>query len=115
MRQRTYSFVRAHRRRLGLSQSELAALIGVASSTTVSRIERSKRMPTTPVMIACCVLFGLPAPELFISLYEEIEEVVVTAVKALHEELEGRTDKLTVRKRDFLEEVLTRVISRNRS
>jgi hypothetical protein len=66
-------------------------------------------------MIGCCVLFGLPTPELFISLYEEIEEIVATAVKALHEEIEGRTDKHSVRKRDFLEEVLTRVISRNRS
>jgi transcriptional regulator with XRE-family HTH domain len=115
MRERSYSFVRAHRRRLGLTQAELAALLGVASSTTVSRIERSKRTPTTSVMIACCVLFGLPTPELFTSLYEEIEELVATAVKALHEELEGKTDKQAVRKRDFLEEVLTRVISRNRS
>jgi hypothetical protein len=72
-------------------------------------------MPTTAVMIACCVLFGLPTPELFTSLYEEIEEIVATAVKALHEEIEERADKHSVRKREFLEEVLTRVISRNQS
>jgi hypothetical protein len=66
-------------------------------------------------MIACCVLFGLPTPELFTSLYEEIEEVVVTAVKCLHEEIENRTDKQSARKCEFLEDVLARVISRNRS
>jgi len=66
-------------------------------------------------MIACYVLFGFPMPDLFASLYEEIEEMVTTAVRTLHEKIKGRGDKQSVRKRKFLEEVLTRVISRNQS
>lgn len=66
-------------------------------------------------MVACCILFGLPAPELFISLHDEIEEVVGTAAKALCDALEGKTDKPSVRKREFLEEVLSRLVNRNRS
>jgi transcriptional regulator with XRE-family HTH domain len=115
MRKRSYSFVRAHRRRCGFSQAELALLLGVASSTTVSRIERSVRTPTATVMVACCILFGLPAPELFTSLHDEIEEVVGTAAKTLYDGLEGKTDKLSVRKREFLEELLSRLVSRNPS
>lgn len=113
MRKRSYSFVRAHRRRWGLTQAELAVLLGIASSTTVSRIERSVRTPTATVMVACCILFGLPAPELFTTLHDEIEEVVGTAAKILCDALEGRTDKQSVRKREFLEEVLSRLINRN--
>jgi transcriptional regulator with XRE-family HTH domain len=115
MRKRSYSFVRAHRRRCGFSQAELALLLGVASSTTVSRIERSVRTPTATVMVACCILFGLSAPELFTSLHDEMEEVVATAAKNLRDELEGKTDKLSVRKREHLEELLSRLVSRNRS
>jgi len=115
MRNRSYSFVRAHRRRWGLSQAELAMLLGIVSSTTVSRIERSVRTPTSTVMIACCILFGLPAPELFGSLHEEIEEVVGTAAKNLYDALKGMTDKSSIRKREFLEEVLSRLVNRNRS
>ena len=115
MRKRSYSFVRAHRRRWGLSQNELAILLGIASSTTVSRIERSVRRPTTTVLVACCILFGLPAPELFSSLHEEIEEVIGTAAKSLFDSLEGKTDKPSVRKRQFLEQVLSRLLNRHRS
>jgi transcriptional regulator with XRE-family HTH domain len=113
MRKRYYSFVRAHRRRCGFSQAELALLLGVASSTTVSRIERSVRTPTATVMVACCILFGLPAPELFTSLHDEIEEVVGIAAKDLYDGLEAKTDKLSVRKREFLEQLLSRLVSRD--
>ena len=115
MRKRSYSFVRAHRRRWGLSQAELALLLGMASSTTVSRIERSVRTPTTAVMVACCILFNIPAPDLFGSVHEEIEEIVGTAAKNLYDALEGKEDGQSVRKRKFLEEVLARLISRNNS
>jgi transcriptional regulator with XRE-family HTH domain len=98
-----------------LSQAELAALLGFASSTTVSRIERAVRTPTATVMVACCILFGLPAPELFTTLHDDIEEVVGTAAKILCDGLEGKTDKASVRKREFLEEVLSRLINPNRS
>jgi transcriptional regulator with XRE-family HTH domain len=115
MRKQSYAFVRAHRRRWGLSQTELALLLGIASSTTVSRIERSVRKPTTTVLVACCVLFGLPAPELFSSLHLEIEEAVGTAAKELYDALEGKTDKPSLRKREFLEAVLARLVNRNGS
>ncbi len=113
MHKRSYSFVRAHRRRWGLTQAELAVLLGVTSSTTVSRIERSARKPTATVLVACCILFGQPASELFASFDEEIEEAVVTAVKNLYDELEGKTDKRSLHKREFLEDVLTRITSSN--
>jgi transcriptional regulator with XRE-family HTH domain len=79
-----------------LTQAELALLLGVASSTTVSRIERSVRTPTATVLVACCILFGLPAPDLFTSLHDEIEEVVGTTVKNLCDALEGKNDSQSI-------------------
>lgn len=64
-------------------------------------------------MVACCILFGLPAPELFTTLHDDIEEVVGTAAKILFDALESKTDKASVRKREFLEKVLSRLINRN--
>lgn len=109
MRKRPHSFVRAHRRRWGLTQEELATLLGVESSTTVSRIERSVRTPTAPMLIACSILFGLPHAELFASLYEGVEEVVANAAKGLYDRLEEKADPGSLRKREFLEDIFLRI------
>jgi len=115
MRNRPYSFVRAHRRRLGLTQTELAALLGIESSTTVSRIERSVRRPTAPNVLAYSVLFGVPASELFASLHGQIKDGVAVAAKRLYDELEHKGDKPSLRKREFLDQVLVRVANSNQS
>ncbi len=112
---RSYSLVRAYRRRWGLTQTEVAALLGITSSTTVSRIERSIRRPTATNVIAYCILFGVPASELFVSLHDEIEEIVAAAAKHLYDELETKDDKLSLRKREFLEKALMRITSPNPS
>lgn len=111
----SYSLVRAHRRRWGLTQMELAELLGVESSTTVSRIERSVRGPTATSMVAYSVLFGLPAYELFVSLHGQIEKGILAAAKRLYDELENKRDTQSLRKRQFLEQVLMRVNRSNPS
>jgi DNA-binding XRE family transcriptional regulator len=107
MRRGAYSFVRASRRRWGLTQPELALLVGLTSSTAVSRIERSKRTPAAPILIACCMVFGAAVPELFPSLHAEIETAVAEAARILLAQLEGRTDKVSVRKHQLLEAMVT--------
>ncbi len=114
MRRKPYSFVRANRRRWKLTQRELALLLGLATGGAVSRIERSSRTPKTATLVACGVVFGLSAAELFPSLHEQIEEAVLGAAKALHDGLEGKNDEESERKRALLEGILARAISRNR-
>ena len=84
-------------------------MIGLTSSTAVSRIERSKRTPATSTLIACCVVFGIVTPDLFPSLHGEIEAAVVEAAQALLAQLAGRTDKQSARKRQLLEAMVTRI------
>lgn len=92
---------------------ELAALLGVESSTTVSRIERSVRRPTATNLVAYSVLFGLPAHELFVSLHDQIEKGVHAAAQRLYDELEHKIDGQSLRKREFLEKVMMRARSSN--
>ena len=113
MRRKSYAFVRSHRRRWGLTQVELARLVGLSSRSAVSRIERAERVPTTATIIACGIIFGLATPDLFPSLQEEIEEIVRMTVAALLAELADQTDKVSIRKRALLTEVLERINNRN--
>jgi transcriptional regulator with XRE-family HTH domain len=66
--------LRTHRRTWGLSQRELAGLLGMESRTHVSRIEHGKRTPTMETALACSTLFGVSLGELFPQLAIEIEE-----------------------------------------
>lgn len=109
MRKQSHSFVRAHRRRWGLTQAELATLLGIAASTSVSRVERAVRPPTASVMIACSILFGVPGCELFASFSETVEAVVANAAKDLYDALEDRADERSLRKREFLQAALLRI------
>jgi len=112
MRKKSYAFVRSHRRKWGFTQVELACLLGLSSRSAVSRIERAERIPTTATIIACGIIFGLATSDLFPSLQDDIEQSVILTVTALHEELAGRTDKVSARKRALLAEVLERISSR---
>jgi len=84
-------------------------LLGVESSTTVSRIERSVRTPTATTLVACSILFGLSPAELFASLYEGAEELVTNAAKKLYDRLEEKVDPDSLRKREFLESMFLRI------
>ena len=109
MRRGAYSFVRANRRRWGLTQPELALLIGLTSATAVSRIERAKRTPAASTLIACCIVFGVVTPDLFPSLHGEIEAAVIDAAQVLLAQLDGCADKQSARKRQLLEGMVTRI------
>ena len=112
MRRKSYAFVRSHRRKWGLTQVELARLVGLSSRSAVSRIERAERVPTTATIIACGIIFGIAASDLFPSLHEEIGETVQLAVTALQEELADQSDKVSIRKRALLAQVQERISNR---
>ena len=65
MAKKSYAYVRANRRKWGLTQVELARLVGLVSRSAVSRIERAERLPTTATIIACSIIFGIATPNSF--------------------------------------------------
>jgi len=106
------SYLRPLRRRWGLTQQELAFLVGVKSRTAVSRIEASKRKPSLNVVFICMMLFNTAALELFPGLMSELHKATLERVNELYEELQGDPSKTTRLKLDFLEQLLKRIESK---
>jgi transcriptional regulator with XRE-family HTH domain len=65
------NYVRTYRRRTGLSQDEVAFLLGCNSGTKVSRYERFARLPSLETAFAYQAIFGVPMRELFGGVYEQ--------------------------------------------
>lgn len=77
------NYLRAHRKRLGLSQDDVAYLLGVESGAKVCRYERFVREPGLRAALACEVIFQRPIRELFPGLYQQIERDVACRARAL--------------------------------
>ncbi len=90
---RLQNYLRTHRRRYGLSQKEVARLLGAASGTKVSRYENFTRMPNVFNVFACEIVFNQPASELFAGSYEVIRAAVQKRARQLLKKLTERPDK----------------------
>ncbi len=69
-------YLKTYRRRAGLTQLELAQLLGVCDDTVVSKLERCKRMPNIQIAIGCEVIFDQPAERIFPSMCDDIEQTI---------------------------------------
>ena len=98
--------LRTHRRLWGLSQRELADLLGFGSPTHVSRIERGKRTPGLETALACATLFGVSLVELFPQFALEIEEKLKERLVRLHEGCLHTSTPAVVRKRELFDRAL---------
>jgi transcriptional regulator with XRE-family HTH domain len=100
--------LRANRKRLGLSQEEVAQLLGAESGAKVCRYERFVREPSLQTALAYEAVFKKPASELFPGLYQKIEQEVAARARALARKTEGRKSKRqTARKHETLKEIAT--------
>ncbi len=100
--------LRTHRRLWGLNQRELATLLGVRGANQISRLERGERTPSFEVSLACELLFGCLASELFPQVKVEVEETIMRRVYAMFDRLTGEETAVAQRKRELLEECLRR-------
>ena len=84
------NYVLTHRKKAGLSQRELARLIGFADES-VCRHERSESLPPLPTALSYEVIFGVPISELFPGLRLSVEEAVEKRITAFERELQERS------------------------
>lgn len=99
------NYVRTQRLRAGLSQSDLAFLLGCHSSSKVSRYEQLKRTPSFEAALACQAVFRVPVVDLFPGTYTLVERQVKRRAAVLADQQEltgGRNREQIVR---FLAEV----------
>ena len=97
------------RKRSGLSQKDLAHLLGFRSEAPISRHERSDTVPNLLTALGYQAIFRIPISELFPGLYETveagIEEQLVKMEGELHESTaKGRGAIPIARKLEFLGE-----------
>jgi transcriptional regulator with XRE-family HTH domain len=109
MTHRITSYLRTHRKRGGLTQDEMAFLLGSHSGTKISRFEHLARHPNLETALACQVVFGVPAHELFPGIYAEVEKIVIERARLLSEELKARReqDRARLRKLAILRAIMT--------
>lgn len=82
-KRKTCYALRAHRRRLGLSQQEMAALLGLGSAAHISHIEQGRRDPSFATAFSCAALFGAPLCELFPHIAKEARDSLKERAAAL--------------------------------
>ena len=93
------NYLRMHRKRAGLSQDEVAFLLGCRTGAKVSRYERFARRPSLETAFAYEVIFGVPPKELLAGVYDEIRETTAKRAQALAERLNAvKPDRMTARK-----------------
>jgi transcriptional regulator with XRE-family HTH domain len=62
---RLENYLRTNRKQSGLTQQEVAFLLGCENSAQVSRYEKRHRLPPLETALACEEVFGIPIAELF--------------------------------------------------
>lgn len=80
-----------YRKRAGLSQAELARLLGCRSGAKVSRYERFAREPTLKTALACEAIFQVPVQELFRGVYDDAEREALKQARFLARRLRIQT------------------------
>lgn len=106
--QKLPSYLRTYRRRAGLSQDEVAYLLGTRDGSKACRYERWRRTPPLETALAYEVIFQTPARELFAGVFEQVERQVKTRARALHRRLsQAELGRFTDRKAEHLASLLS--------
>ena len=103
------NYLRTYRKRSGLTQREVAFLVGCRNGAQVSRYEKRRRLPPLRTALACEAAFGVPVSELFAGLREAAGQAVGERMLALRSKLEtgaaqGRDAQLAAQKLRWLAE-----------
>lgn len=101
MASRLPNYLKTYRKRAGLSQDEVAFLLGCRSGAKVSRYERLARQPTLETAFACEAVFGVPTRELFAGVFQKVEAQIQKRARVLAARLEReQPDRAIRRKRE---------------
>lgn len=99
--------LRSHRRVSGLSQCELAKIVGFLSDIPISRHERSVTIPTLLIALGYEAVFRVPISKLFPGLYRSVEESIEEQLAMIENALQqssakGRQAAYVARKLEWL-------------
>jgi len=101
------SYLHTLRKQWGLSQPDLAALLGITASA-LSRFENLSRRPTAKLLVGAGVIFGHDTKDVFPGFYHDIERSIVDRARAQHDRLESKNDAASSEKLRLLTEIIER-------
>ena len=104
------TYIRRERRKWGLTQREVARLIGVTSSAHVSALERGITRPSAEVLLALQMLFGMTAAQLFPQVVQRAQAKVMTEAAAMLDDPIPTMSLRTQRKHTLLRQIPSRAI-----
>ncbi len=87
------NYLRAHRKKSGLHQREVALLAGCRSQWDVARHERSKTLPPLLVALSYEAIFQVPVSALFAGVSATVRDVIEANVTELERQLESKCAK----------------------
>jgi|HubBroStandDraft_1064217.scaffolds.fasta_scaffold704986_1 transcriptional regulator with XRE-family HTH domain len=90
MASRLNNYLRPHRRRIGLSQSEVAFLLGAHEGGRISRYEKGHRIPTLRTALAIATVFGDSPSNLFSGIQTGVDREVLPRIRQLRARLEKK-------------------------
>ncbi len=84
------NYIALHRKQAGLSQDELAIMLGLEGRGSISRYEIALRLPELQTLIALEVVFDEPIQKLFAGVAEKVRADIPIRAQAV---LEGMGEK----------------------
>ena len=90
------NYIKQHRRLRGLSQRELASILGCQSGRTVSRYEQSSRQPSLEIALRLAWFLGVPPEKLWPGFGQESIQRAIEPCEILLDKLrKGKRTKRT--------------------
>lgn len=107
--QRLENYLRTYRRKSGLTQREVAFLLGGGSGAQLSRYEKQRRLPPLRTALAFEAIFKVPLAELFAGLRDDVDSETSQRIEKLkaHLQTDGGSKKqirFSARKRCWISE-----------
>jgi len=90
IRGRIENFLRARRKKAGLSQRDVGILLGYVDEIAVLRHERSKTLPPLLSAIGYEIIFSTPITELFPGVRESVGKLIEEQILRLEEGLQEK-------------------------
>src|SRR5277367_5668852 len=87
------NYLRAYRKRSGLTQGEMAFLLGCKAAGQVSRYERRHRLPTLRTALACASILRVPLEKLFAGIQQEVGREASDRLAKLRLDLEAKSSQ----------------------
>jgi transcriptional regulator with XRE-family HTH domain len=105
------NYLRAYRKRWGLTQEELAFLLGLASQGAVSQYEGFPKRPGLEMEIAAKTIFNVSGDAIFPQVYENVEKDLLARALKLRAQLDPNCAGAKV-KLQLLDDLIKRIEQR---